>query len=276
MDKEKLLLRNPFTTTANPSLLYLTPSLRDVIDRVSFVVEARQGFTVIYGDVGLGKSTLLRFLFNEYTTREDCSAALIAAEGYGSELVFLRAICEELNLPMRRAMLAQKAELKEFLFENYREGRNVVLFVDEAQRIPGKSLELIRTLLNFESDDHKLIQFVVAGQFELRERLRDPSKRALRSRILLSSNLNPLTLDDTEMMLAFRCQQKGVTFPFSTTGVKRLYELGGGVPRHILRVAETAWGVAVGAYSETVSDDLIERLGETMEPADEQHQVASA
>jgi type II secretory pathway predicted ATPase ExeA len=132
-------------------------------------------------------------------------------------------------------MQKQESELNSFLIQKYSENQRVVLFIDEAQKLPGVQLELLRTLLNFETGKHKLIQIVIAAQLELRQKLADPSKKALRSRIFAPSSLEALTLEETEQMVDFRCEQAGIANPFSKPAIQSIYTLTGGIPREILK-----------------------------------------
>ena len=230
----------PATTTAfsmnpDPSLLYLTASLRAALHKCRFVIENYQGLTAIEGDIGLGKSTILRYLYHSYSSREDCQTALIHTPNFKSDFAFLKAICAEFGLPIRVSMQKQESELNSYLISEYKENRRVILFLDEAQKMPGIQLELLRTLLNFETGQHKLIQIVIAAQLELRQKLADPSKRALRSRIFAPSSLTALTLDETQAMIDFRCHEAGITNPFNSESLQAIYLLTGGIPREILK-----------------------------------------
>src|SRR5919112_830373 len=233
--------KQPFSISPNPFLLYLTPALQVTLEKVRFVVDSRQGLTAILGDVGLGKSTVIRYLFNEYDAREDVAATLIPSPNFPSEFAFLKKICADFELPARRSMADQENTLRTFLLEKYSEDKVCVVFIDEAQRLPGRQLELVRTLLNFETDETKLIQVVLSGQLELRAKLMDPSKKAIRSRIFAPSHLAPLSLTETGEMVNFRCELAGIPNPFNNGAVETLYTLTGGVPREVLKVAAIAW-----------------------------------
>lgn len=231
----------PFSISPNPNLLYLTPALSVTLEKVRFVLDSRQGLTAILGDVGLGKSTVVRYLFNEYDSREDVAATLIASPNFPSEFAFLKKICADFGLPARRSMVDQENTLRDFLLTLYAEDKLCVVFIDEAQRLPGRQLELVRTLLNFETDDTKLIQVVLSAQLELRQKLMDSTKKALRSRIFAPSMLAALSPTETAEMIGFRCKQARVSNPFTSEAVQRIYTLSGGVPREILKVAAVAW-----------------------------------
>ncbi len=236
----KAVSTSPTTTTVfsinpDPSLLYLTAGLRAALHKCRFVIENYQGLTAIEGDVGLGKSTILRYLYHSYNSREDCRTAFIHTPNFKSDFAFLKAICTEFNIPIRASMQKQESELNAYLIGEYQADRRVILFLDEAQKMPGVQLELLRTLLNFETGQHKLIQIVIAAQLELRQKLADPSKKALRSRIFAPSSLAALTLEETAAMIDFRCEQAGIANPFTPDAVQSIYILTGGVPREILK-----------------------------------------
>src|SRR5258708_2554583 len=106
---------NPFTTSPNPSFLYLTDSLHETLDKTRYVLDERQGLTVIYGEVGHGKSTVLRHLYGEYAARGDCAVALLPTPDYDTGLALLKAICGEFGVQRKRAKLDQQAEFQRFL-----------------------------------------------------------------------------------------------------------------------------------------------------------------
>ncbi len=247
--------KQPFSISPNPMLLYLTPALQVTLEKVRFVVDSKQGLTAILGDVGLGKSTVVRYLFNEYDSREDAAATMIASPNFPSEFAFLKKICADFGLKARRSMVDQENELRSFLLDLFAQDKVCVVFIDEAQRLPGPQLELVRTLLNFETDETKLIQIVLSAQLELRVKLMDSSKKALRSRIFAPSLLAELSLNETRDMIAFRCKQSGVTNQFTDEAIELLYTKTGGVPREVLKMAAVAWRFSGGSR---ISPDMVE------------------
>jgi general secretion pathway protein A len=258
------MAKQPFSISPNPLLLYLTPALQVTLEKVRFVVDSRQGLTAILGDVGLGKSTVIRYLFNEYDARDDVAATMIPSPNFPSEFAFLKKICADFGLPARRSMADQENELRSFLLSLYAQDRVCVVFIDEAQRLPGRQLELVRTLLNFETDETKLIQVVLSAQLELRVKLMDSSKKALRSRIFAPSMLAPLSLKETEEMVNFRCQQADVHNPFTREAIESLYTITGGVPREILKVAAVAWKFSEADGHKIAPDLISEAAGEAI------------
>ena len=142
--------------------------------KVQHVVDNRQGLTAIMGDVGTGKSSVLRRLWIDYVDRVDeFATAILPSPNFPSDFAMLKAICNDFGIPPKRSMVSQEKELRGFLIELDGAGKTCVLFVDEAQRLKGPHLELIRTLLNFETNKYKLIQIVLAAQLELRVNLSD-------------------------------------------------------------------------------------------------------
>lgn len=236
--------KKPFSISPNPSFLFLTPSLKATLHKTRYVIDERQGLTAILGDVGLGKSSIVRLLHAEYASRDDTEAALIPTPNFVSDFAFVREVCGEFGLPARRSLQAQEQELRGHLLSLYAEGRNAVLFIDEAQRLTPKMLEQIRAFLNYETDEDKLIQIVLVGQIELLEVLRDPKRKAIRSRLFAPSILDPLSLTETRMMLAFRCELAELRNPFPDETIDAIYAITGGVPRDVLKVCAIAYELA--------------------------------
>lgn len=263
--------KQPFSISPNPFLLYLTPALQVTLEKVRFVVDSRQGLTAILGDVGLGKSTVIRYLFNEYDAREDVAATLIPSPNFPSEFAFLKKICADFELPARRSMVDQENELRRFLLDVYARDRLCVVFIDEAQRLSGRQLELVRTLLNFETDETKLIQVVLAAQLELKQKLADSSKKALRSRIFAPSLLAPLSLNETQEMVNFRCKQAGAKNTFTSEAIETLYTLTGGIPREILKVAAVAWRFSEADGNRITPELIQEAAGEAVLNTEQEH-----
>jgi general secretion pathway protein A len=178
---------------------------------------------------------------NEYAERDDVAVVMVPSPNFATDFAFVKALCLDLGLAPRRSMLDQEGELRAFLINLYAEEKNALVLIDEAQRLTGKMLEVVRTLLNFETDSAKLVQIILAGQLELRDRLKDPSKKAIRSRIFAPSLLAPLTHEETAGMIEFRCKRFGVANPFTPEAVRAIYEASGGVPRDALKLCAIAY-----------------------------------
>lgn len=259
-----------FSISPNPRFFYITPSVQAAIAKTQYVVRARQGLTTIIGDVGLGKTSLLRLLYNEYDDNPDFTAAFIVNPKQTSETAFLKAICTEFGVKTKRSQRETEYELRAFLVDEYKAGRNVVLFVDEAQQLRGPMFEQIRQILNFETDDTKLINIVLAGQVELRYKLADRSKRALVSRIAVSSTLDALTPEETAGMIDFRCTVAGVKSPFEPEAVQVIYQWSRGIPREAIKLCAMAVQYATLNGLGRIPADLVEMAsGDIVKPAEE-------
>lgn len=246
-----------FSISPNPRFFFITPSVQAAIAKTKYVIRAHQGLTTIIGDVGLGKTSLLRLLFNEYDDDPDYNAAFIVNPKQTSETAFLKAICTEFGVPTRRSQRETEYELRAFLIEQAKVGKNVVLFVDEAQQLRGPMFEQIRQILNYETDVRKLLNVVMAGQIELRYKLADRSRRALVSRIAVSSTLDALTPEETANMISFRCHVAGVKNPFEPDAVKAIYEFSKGVPREVIKLCAISVQYAMLNNLQIIPADLV-------------------
>ncbi len=249
----------PFSISPNPNSLYVTPSLKGVLAKARFTINKRQGLTcAALGDVGMGKSTVLRYLYGEYAAKDDYTTTLIPTPKFPTLFGMLKYICSDFEIEPKRSFVAQQDALQEFLLESYGNGKNVVLFIDEAQLLDNQQLELIRGFLNFETNEHKLIQIVLAGQLELRDKLNTEKNKALYSRISTYSMLDPLTPEETKAMIEHRCGYAGISNPFSDEAMETVYIKSKGIPRNILKLCALAYEMMEMAGEEAITPDYIE------------------
>ncbi len=266
-----------FSISPNPRFFYVTPSVQAAIAKTQYVIRARQGLTTVIGDVGLGKTSLLRLLYNEYDDSPEYMTAFIVNPKQTSETAFLKAICTEFGVKTKRSQRETEYELRGFLVDQYREGKNVVLFIDEAQQLRGPMFEQIRQILNFETDETKLINIVMAGQVELRYKLADRSKRALVSRIAVSSTLDALTPEETAGMIDFRCTVAGVKNPFEPDSIQAVYQWSRGVPREAIKLCAMAVQYAALNGMQTIPADLVElAASDIVRPSEESVEPSKA
>lgn len=256
---------NPFPLTLDPRYFYRPDSINETIAKARYVIDNRFGLMALYGEVGMGKSLVLRSLYGEYAARPDAEAALIPKPNFDTGLALLRAICVELGVPRRRSLFDQWNEAQSALVDILAGGKNCVVFIDEAQTMNRKTLEMLRDLLNFETPTTKLLTIVICGQIELRDRLKDKANRALASRVFTTSTLDPLTRVDTGAMIAYRCEQASEPNRFTDDAIERVYQRTKGVPRDVVRVCGMAWGYADMAGIDTVPIEAVDQA------ADEAH-----
>lgn len=259
-------MKTPFVISPSPTLLYLTPSFKKALHMITNTLDNRQGVSCIIGDIGMGKSSLLRFLHAEYLSREESVAVLIPTGGFRRPFGLLKRICDELGIPPCRSTLEYQTALEHYLLDLNGRGQYVAVFLDEAEGLDTYMLDMVRTLLNYEkSDTGKLIQFVMAGAIELHDRLARKRNRALRSRVLYMNFLEPFSLDETIGMIEFRCERLDIPNPFTRSGMERIHELSKGVPRRILAVASAAYDLRGLAKSDRLDGDFVDAAYATNE-----------
>lgn len=251
-----IVMENPFSLSPNPRYCYLTSYHRATVAKTEYVIDNRQGLTTIMADVGHGKTTVLRYIYDRLVDRTDVMPRLMVNPQFPSQMQFLKAVCLEFGLTTRRSKLEQMGELQAFLMDQYRQGKNVVLAIDEAQLLVGDQFELIRQFLNFETNSAKLITIVLAGQPELKNKLR--LKKALASRVAVNSTIDALSYEDTKEMIHFRLMvagHKADKFPEKTC--KAVYDRTIGVPREVVKLCGIALKFAEMNSLDTVLEDMI-------------------
>lgn len=230
----------PFSISPNPLSLYLTDALEAALYKIRYCVDYRQGLTCVLGDVGVGKSSIVRYAHAEFDSRDDIISILIPTPGFSSEYAFIQALAGAVGLPPRKSVQQHQRELEAYLGEQYMADKAVVLFIDEAQKLSTKMLELVRGFLNFETNEAKLLQIILAGQLELRDRLQTKKMRPLYSRLISPTVLSPMSPSEVEKMIDHRCAYYKLKNPFPAAATMRVYELSGGIPRDVLRICGTA------------------------------------
>jgi general secretion pathway protein A len=251
----------PFSLSPDPRYFYLSSQHRTTLSKTHYTVAQQQGLAVIFGDIGTGKTTIARRLYQQYDDRPDVSVAYIPTPHYRSAFQFLKAICAEFELPPRASRPAQMGTLQAFLVLALEENRNVVLIVDEAQLLVGMQFELLRQLLNFELNDRKLLQIVILGQNQLRYKL--DQKPELESRAAALSTLDPLDFPDTRGMVEFRLMVAGRREPlFTDRAMGAMFDYSRGVPRRVCRLGLHVLPTAVRAGVSLIDDDLVMQVAE--------------
>ena len=227
------LTEKPFNTTPDPKFLFLTPAHREALAQLIYGVREEKGFIVLTGEVGTGKTTLLRALLNRLdagTAVAFVAHATLPFEG------LLEYLLEDFGLAKGEQSPAQRlVALNRFLIERQRAGQTSVLVLDEAQNLEPATLEQIRLLSNFESPTHKLIQIILAGQPELIGKLRRPELRQLKQRVGLLCRIPRLTSDETRQYIRTRLRIAGARdlTLFSERAVAQIAAHSAGIPRVI-------------------------------------------
>ena len=243
----------PFSITPDPRFLFFSEQHREAFNHILFGIRERKGFIQITGEVGAGKTTVCRAILDQLGERYR-TALILNPRLTSAQLV--RAILSELGLTLRRADRAAGLEaLNRFLLEQIETDRDVVLFIDEAQDLADDLLEEIRLLSNLETDQRKLLQIVLIGQPELREKLNQKGLRQLRQRITVRYHLRPLDRFETARYVTHRLRVAGADGrpSFTPWAIRRVHRYSHGVPRLVNAVCDKAllYGYVNGTYELT-------------------------
>ena len=258
------LVEAPFSLSPDPRYFYVSLQHKATLAKVTYATEQKQGLSVVYGDVGVGKTTIARRLYQVYRDRADYYTAYIPTPLFPSDFQFLKSICAEFGLSPKRSKLLQLAAFEEFLIETFQEDKGVLLIIDEAQGLVGQQFELVRQLLNFETNTQKLVQIILIGQNELRNKLR--LKRALASRIATKSTLEPLHFEDTRSMINFRVMVAGRQDPlFTEAALARIYNFSRGMPRDICMLGLNILPIALLNKVSIVDEPLVNQVIEELQ-----------
>jgi general secretion pathway protein A len=227
------LQQKPFNPTPDPRFLYPSPGHREGLAQLLYGVQEHKGFILLTGEVGTGKTTLLRTLLS----RLDSNTA--SAFVFDTTLPFeglIEYILEDFGVAKPGESHAQRLiALNNFLIERRRAGQNTVLVLDEAQNLDVRALEQIRLLSNFETHTEKLLQILLVGQPELLDKLDRPDLRQLKQRISLRCRILPLTAEQTRDYIRTRLRIAGASDLglFSDAAITGIAEYSGGIPRLI-------------------------------------------
>jgi general secretion pathway protein A len=252
----------PFELTPDPRFLYLPPGHQEALSTLQYGVLSGKGLTVLTGEAGLGKTTLLR-------------AALEQLHGVATRVItisnpaltrpeFLEVIARSLETDViGGSKPAVLNALESALYRDHDNGTRTVLIADEAHVMPDELLEEIRLLGNFETSSRKLLSIILVGQPELADRFNEPSLRQLKQRVALRCGLVPLTASQTEAYVTTRLKVVGraAAAVFSTEAFERIHRISRGIPRVINVVCDNALLAAFAAGHHVVEAQLIDDVG---------------
>lgn len=243
-------LKEPaFSIAVNPRYLFMSDQHREALAHLLYGIQ-NGGFVMLTGEVGTGKTTIIRCLLEQLPPNTDMAIIL---NPMGSAPELLSTICDELGVGYIADELTVKGltdALNQFLLDNHRKGRKTVLLIDEAQLLKVPVLEQIRLLTNLETTTEKLLQIMLVGQPELKRLLARPALRQLSQRITARFHLEALSLPETKAYIAHRLKIAGLPDhqrPFSDAMIKKIHQFSGGVPRLINVISER---LLLGAYAQ--------------------------
>jgi len=231
------LKNSPFNITSDPQFFFESLSHKEALAALIYGIEERKGIILITGEVGTGKTTLCKALLKRLPPEVKTSLIL---NPYFSEVQLLRAIVEDFGLEIKkRSRLDIVEKLNSFLVNISLSGKNAVLIIDEAQNLANRQLEQIRLLSNLETAKDKLLQIVLIGQPELKEKLNKFNLRQIRQRIFIKHNILPLKEEEVKEYVEYRLRQAGTTkINILPESYKVIYEFSKGIPRLINMICD--------------------------------------
>jgi general secretion pathway protein A len=237
------LEKEPFSTSPDPEFFYHSDSHHTALKRLEISIRLRRGLSLILGDVGTGKTTLSRTLLQAFKDEPEYIFHLILDPGYKSEFQFLFSLVKMFDIvPAFKSTMDFKEALEKYLFQKgVEENKTIVLLIDEGQKITTENLEVLRTLLNYETNEYKLLQLIIMAQTELLPRIR--RIRNFVDRISLKYTINPLDESETRQLIEFRLKKAGYSNPyplFTEDAVRLIFQHSQGYPRRIARLCHDA------------------------------------
>lgn len=255
----------PFRNTPDPRFFFETPRHNEALANLIYAVEQRRGFVLLSGEIGSGKTLVTHLLLQHL---DDHAQIALVRNTHLNTAQLIRTICDEFSVTVpaghtdKAGMLAA---LNQFLIQQLAEDRLVVVIIDEAQNLSDKVLEELRMLSNLETSSEKLIQIVLVGQPELRDKVSQPHLEQLRQRIALSYHLEPLTLEEIGQYIQHRLRiaagsNANHRANFTPEAVAKIARFSRGTPRIINGLCDNAllYGFTAGTY--TISEDLVDKV----------------
>jgi general secretion pathway protein A len=261
--------KEPFSTSPDPEFFYLSREHESALTNTLIELRLKRGLSVILGDVGTGKTTLSRKLVQQLRERGDFVFQIILDPSFENEFLFLTSLARNFeivdygrNNQGTPSILDLRESLERFLFQKgVTENKTVTLIIDEAQKLSDSSLETLRVLLNYETNEFKLLQLVLLGQLELHTKVINIPN--FFDRISFKYTLNPLDFNETKEMVEFRIKQAGYRSNirlFLEDALKEIHQYAGGYPRQVTLLCHKALKELVLKNKFVVDASLIHEL----------------
>ena len=254
------MTQRPFTLQPDPGFFYLSQVHAQALATIDYGIMSRTPITLITGELGAGKTTLLRKLMDRL--QRDVTMVLLSNATGGPEEV-LRWIMAAVGQPARpgESHIDLMGRFQKFLIGEYANNRRVLLVVDEAQHLDIETLEVLRLMTNINADKHELIQLLLIGQPELRDRVRRREMRQLAQRVGAGCHLGPMSATDTRGYIQHRLKVAGADDPiFSEGAMRRIHDLAGGIPRLINQLCDLSLVYAFSEHRHDVDEALVGRV----------------
>jgi general secretion pathway protein A len=256
------LKERPFSISPDPRFIYLTAQHQEALAKCQYAISQKMGISTIYGDIGAGKTSLARRLWEQYAGDPNFNFAMLVHPNYPSPFQLIREIRREYGNDHRRRSLSDELDdIQDFLIEEHNQGKTTVLVVDEAQNMKPPLFELLRQLLNFETSTEKLLQIVLFGQNELVTKIdRLPE---LKDRVTIFGALTSLTREDADAMIAFRWKVAGgEDHPFEAEALEAIFKHSRGLPRRICKLCDNSLIRAFSTEVQKVDRGIVDLTAE--------------
>ncbi len=253
------LTAKPFSMVPNPEILFLSKNHENALTYLEYGLSEKVGFILLTGEIGAGKTTLIRYMLNKMESQIDI--AVIFNTNFTSDQM-LRRILSEFEIPCDTTDKERHLQLLyQFLIDRYAQGRHVLLIVDEAQNLSDAALEDIRMLSNLQTDDRILLQIMLVGQPELKNRLNRPEFRQLAQRIAVNYHITPLDDVQTHHYIGYRIDKAGGEPDlFTPEAINLIYMHSGGIPRSINLMCDTALVYGFADNLERIDTAVVEKV----------------
>ena len=261
------LKENPFNQTPDSSFFFPSTGHKSALDALIYAIRQRKGFVVVTGEIGSGKTTVIRTLLRRLDTNVQCA---VITNTHLSPKGVITLILEDLGVVYKDGSKEKLiVQLNEFLINQIQKDKNVILLIDEAQNLSPACLEEVRMLSNLETEKEKLIQIILIGQPELRRKLEMPSLEQLRQRVSIHYHIQPLDFENMKSYINHRLEKaksngKDMTKIFEEGAFKAIYQYSRGVPRVINNVCDHAllsgFIADASVITETIAQEAIEAV----------------
>ena len=252
------LREKPFSILPDPDLIYWGRMHSLAFTMLEFGVMNNAGFSVITGEIGSGKTTLVRHLLKKISP--NITTGLISNSPQGRQEL-LQWILMSFEQPFDGDYPNLFKRLEEYLYGQFSAGRRTILIIDEAQNLEAEALEHLRMLSNINSDKYQILQIILVGQPQLRDLLLAPQLRQFAQRISSDFHLRPLSIEDVANYIAFRLRAVGATRPlFTPEACDTIGAASGGIPRMINILCDTALVYGFAAGKQTIGVELVREV----------------